>query len=302
MNRVGTNIEHAEPHTVTLVQSAAVARRNLPLIQQKHPRDSETSIDFSREWLEFADPANPEHHIRADLTWLCSRWTCIFGNGCHGVIEGRASDGCCSHGAFFSDSDDLKRVRKYARQLTAEQWEFRKVGQKKGITEKDSVGDDEDRLRTRRVQGACVFLNRPGFPGGEGCSLHALALREGLHPLDTKPEVCWQLPVRREQEWIDRPDETRILVSSITEFDRRGWGEGGHDLHWWCTSSPEAHVAADPLYRTYGPEIAALIGQPAYAELSRLCELRLAQGLVAEHPATKTARELAQSSDQASNL
>ena len=54
-------------------------------------------------------------------------------------------------------------------------------------------------LRTRLVDGACVFLNRPGFPGGTGCALHRMALREGLHPLLTKPDVCWQLPVRREQ-------------------------------------------------------------------------------------------------------
>ena len=131
-----------------------------------------------------------------------------------------------------------------------------------------------------------MFLNRPGFEGGEGCALHALALRTGLHPLDTKPEVCWQLPVRREQEWVTRPDDTQILVSTVTEFDRRGWGEGGHDLYWYCTSAPEAHVGTEPLYLSYGPELAALIGQPAYAELARLCEQRLAQGLLAPHPAT----------------
>jgi hypothetical protein len=248
------------------------------------------SLDFAREWIEFEDPADAEHRIRADLTWLCSSWTCIFGRGCHGVVEGRAADGCCSHGAFFSDNADLKRVRKHARQLTPQTWQFHALG-KKDITERDAVGDEEDRLRTRRVDGACLFLNRPGFAGGEGCALHALALRSGLHPLDTKPEVCWQLPVRREQEWVTRVDETKILVSTVTEFDRRGWGEGGHDLHWYCTSAPEAHVAAEPLFVTYAPELSALIGRPAYDTLAALCRQRLAQGLVAEHPATSKARE-----------
>ncbi len=256
---------------------------------QPAPRDREVSLDFAREWLEFSDPVNPEHHIRADLTWLCSRWTCIFGRGCHGVIDGRPSDGCCSHGAFFSDDDDLKRVRGYAKQLTAETWQYQKVGRKKGITEKDSVGEDENRIRTRTVDGACVFLNRPGFTGGEGCALHALALQTGLHPLDTKPEVCWQLPVRREQEWVTRADDTKILLSTVAEFDRRGWGDGGHDLHWWCTSSPEAHVGAEPLYVSYSPELTALIGHAAYTELARLCTQRLAQGLIAVHPATAEA-------------
>lgn len=250
------------------------------------------SIDFPREWVEFADPNDADHMIRVDLTWLCSRWTCIFGKGCQGVEPGRDSDGCCSHGAFFSDDEDLERTKKYAKKLTPENWQFYKVGKKKGITEKDAVGGEKNRLRTRRVEGACVFLNRPGFEGGEGCALHALALREGLHPLDTKPEVCWQLPVRREQDWVKRADDTKVLVSTVTEFDRRGWGEGGHDLHWWCTSSPDAHVGGEPLYISYGPEITALIGQAAYAELARLCERRLAQGLIAEHPATTAARAI----------
>jgi hypothetical protein len=252
------------------------------------PRDSEVGLDFTREWLEFTDPANPEHRIRADLTWLCSRWTCIFGRGCHGV-EGRASEGCCSHGAFFSDAEDLKRVRGFAKQLDAEIWQYQKAGRRLGITEKDSVGDDENRIRTRKVDGACVFLNRPGFAGGEGCALHALAVRTGRHPLDTKPEVCWQLPVRREQEWVTRADDSQVLVSTVTEFDRRGWGEGGLDLHWWCTSSPEAHVGTEPMYLNYAAELTALIGQPAYTELARLCALRVAQGLVAVHPATAAA-------------
>ena len=113
------------------------------------------------------------------------------------------------------------------------------------MTEKDNVGDDPDRLRTRVVDGACIFANRTGFAGGIGCALHALALRTRRNPLETKPEVCWQLPVRRSQEWVDRPDETRLLVTTITEFDRRSWGEGGHDLHWYCTSSPDAHVGGE---------------------------------------------------------
>jgi hypothetical protein len=234
--------------------------------------------------VEFTDPADAEHVVRADLTWLCSRWTCIFGRGCHGIIEGRAADGCCSHGAFFSDTADEKRVSKAARELTADDWQFIKKA-KRGLSVRDSVGDDDKRRRTRTVDGACIFLNRDGFAAGAGCSLHALALRTGRHPLETKPDVCWQLPIRREQEWVDRADGTRVLVSSITEFDRRGWGEGGHDLHWWCTSSPDAHTGGEPLYVSYAPELTALIGTEAYTELARLAARRLTLGLVAEHPA-----------------
>lgn len=248
------------------------------------PRSREVGLDFAREWVEFIDPDDEEHMVRADLTWLCSRWTCIFGQGCHGVV-GRPDDGCCSHGAFFSDAADEKRVRRMARELDPSTWQHASLGQRKGISVRDSIGEEKDRRRTRRVDGACIFLNRPGFSGGAGCALHALALRTGRHPLETKPDVCWQLPIRRDQEWVERPDDTKVLVSTITEFDRRGWGTGGHDLHWWCTSSPEAHVGGEPLYVSYGPELTALIGQPAYEELVRLAAERLERGLVAPHPA-----------------
>jgi hypothetical protein len=249
----------------------------------------EVPLDFPREWVQFSDPADPDHLVRADLTWLTSAWTCIFGRGCAGVVEGRPDDGCCSHGAFFTDEDDLARVTAAVADLTPDDWQLAAIG-RAAWTEEDTA-DDEAKdgvrsLRTRVVDGACVFLNRPGFAGGTGCALHRMALRTGLHPLTTKPDVCWQLPVRREQEHVDRPDGTRVLVTTIGEFDRRGWGPGGHDLHWWCTGSPAAHVSPEPLVVTYGAELVALIGEPAYAELRRLAEARLDLGLVAPHPAS----------------
>jgi hypothetical protein len=253
----------------------------------------EVPLDFAREWVEFPDPADPAHVVRADLTWLTSAWTCIFGRGCAGVVEGRPDDGCCSHGAFFTDDDDLARVTASVAVLTDEDWQLAPVG-RTAWTEEDSAHDDSGKgsLRTRVVDGACVFLNRPGFPGGSGCALHRMALRTGVHPLTTKPDVCWQLPVRREQEHVERPDGTTVLVSTIGEFDRRGWGPGGADLHWWCTGSPLAHVSAEPLVETYAPELTELLGEAAFTELRRLAELRLDQGLVAPHPASPVPVEL----------
>jgi hypothetical protein len=258
-------------------------------IDADNPRDREVALDFPREYVEFIDPANEEHLIRADLTWLLSRWTCIFARGCHGIVGGRPDDGCCSHGAFFTDDDDQKRVRAAAKRLTPETWQHYRRGFK-NYTENDTIDGTNSALRTAtRPDGPCVFLNDADFPGGGGCALHGQALRDGVHPLEYKPDVCWQLPVRREQEWITRPDGTKILMSVLGEFDRRGWGEGGHDLHWWCTSSPEAHVGSRPMIEEYGPELAELIGKDAYDELYRICMRRLKLGLVAVHPATAAA-------------
>ncbi|MCD0485247.1 hypothetical protein LO771_23385 [Streptacidiphilus sp. ASG 303] len=250
-------------------------------------------LDFPRAWVEFPDPADEDQVFRCDLTWLTSRWACIFGRGCHGIRPGRGeSDGCCTLGAHWSDEDDEQRVAEHAARLTPETWQYHHLGTGPdgsvlldgGITQLDEDGDRQ----TRRADGACVFLNRPGFPGGAGCALHTLALKEGREPLETKPDVCWQLPIRRTYEWVDRPDDTRVLVVSIGEYDRRGWGPGGHDLHWWCTGSPEAHGGSEPVYVGYRPELTELMGPEGYAVLAGLCEERIAaraDRTLAPHPA-----------------
>ncbi len=245
----------------------------------------EVPLDFPREWLEFTDPDDDDRIFRCDLTWLTSRWTCIFGRGCGGISEAMPDGGCCTLGAHFSDKDDRQRVESWAGRLTAQDWQFHAVGQRKGIVMKDPEGSRQ----TRVVQGACIFLNRPGFPGGEGCALHNLAVREGVSPVQSKPDVCWQLPIRRTFDNVERPDGTQVQVVGIGEYDRRGWGPGGHDLHWYCSGNTEAHVAADPVYVTERDSLVELMGLPAYNTLVAACERREAarrRGLdVARHPA-----------------
>ncbi|MFZ5850143.1 MAG: hypothetical protein ACOYY2_01950 [Actinomycetota bacterium] len=242
---------------------------------------AEVSLDFPRTWVEFVDPADPGQVVRADLTWLCSRWTCIFGRGCRGIYADRPDDGCCTLGAHFSDRADERRVRGFAAQLTSTDWQNHGAHR--------LVETEDGARRTRRVDGACIFLNRPGFPGGAGCALHAFALRTGRHPLETKPDVCWQLPIRRTYREVTRPDGTGYLEVSIGEYDRRGWGPGGHDLDWYCSGATEAHVGRVPVYRAYAAELTALLGAPAYAELARLCRARERRatraGELAPHPA-----------------
>lgn len=249
----------------------------------KKSEPDEKGLDFPRAWVEFPDPADDEQVFRCDLTWLTSRWSCIFGSGCQGIQAGRADDGCCTLGAHFSDEEDEQRVAQHVARLTPDLWQFHDVGTRTGWVQQDEDGERQ----TRRWEGSCIFQNRPGFAGGAGCSLHILALREGREPLETKPDVCWQLPVRRTYEWVDRPDDTRVLQVSIGEYDRRGWGPGGHDLHWWCTSATSAHGAGEPVYVTYRPELTELMGKAAYDVLVELCEARMASSLplVAPHPA-----------------
>jgi hypothetical protein len=240
----------------------------------------EVDLDFPRAWVEFADPAQPDQVVRADLTWLTSRWTCIFGGGCPGIDAASPESGCCALGAHFSDRDDERRVAAHVARLTPELWQLRPARGR--VRRADWVETDADGDRTTRVvdtdgEQACVFHNRAGFPGGTGCALHALALAEGRHPLETKPDVCWQLPVRRTYREVERPDGTSYTEVGIGEYDRRGWGPGGHDLDWYCSGNTEAHVAPEPLYLTNAAELVELLGQAAYDVLARHCEEHLAR-------------------------
>ncbi len=237
---------------------------------------------FPRAWVEFADPADKSQVFRCDLTWLTSNWMCIFGQGCKGIYADRPLDGCCTLGAHFSDKADEKRVKGFVKMLEPEHWQFHDAGRKGAWVE---VDDDGER-KTAVHEGACIFLNRPGFEGGEGCALHGLALRQGRHPLETKPDVCWQLPIRRTFRDVELPDGTSYTEVSIGEYDRRGWGPGGHDLDWYCSGNTEAHVGAEPVYVSNGPELVELMGRKAYDELVRLCEAHLrSRSALAIHPA-----------------
>jgi len=210
------------------------------------------------EWISFEDPEEDRTWV-FDLTFLVSPWTCIFGQGCLGVLTGPAPEleqGCCSYGAHFIDEDDEAQVLARAEALTPDQWQHRAVGRRKGPT----VRDEEGTITTRLVDGACIFLNRPGFEGGIGCALHNAALAAGERPLDWKPAVCWQLPLRLEE----RTDEHGHVTSTLREWKRRDWGAGGFEFHWWCTDDPLAFVGREPVYVAMRDEIVELVGQRAY--------------------------------------
>ncbi|MDO5503414.1 MAG: hypothetical protein Q4G67_09610 [Actinomycetia bacterium] len=239
----------------------------------------ESALDMARIWVEFTDPANTGQRFRCDLTWLTSSWTCIFGSGCRGIYADRPDDGCCTLGAHFTDKDDLIRVREVANELGEDEWEHHpgaKGYDSTGRLKKSAWTEKEDGVRkTRVVDGACIFLNRPGFPAGAGCALHQHAILTGKAPHTTKPDVCWQLPIRRSYRTVKVPDGSSYLETTITEYDRRGWGAGGHDLDWYCSGNSEAHVGREPVFRSNKDELIELMGEPAYAALVVRCEAHL---------------------------
>ena len=233
----------------------------------------------SHEWVSFDDP-DEERTWLFDVTFMASAWMCIFGQGCQGVLTGptpELAQGCCSYGAHFTGKKDARNVERAAAELTPDLWQFHKQGQK-GVVKKLADGA----LGPRLVDGACIFLTRPGFPAGPGCALHKAAEAQGRSHVELKPEVCWQLPLRRE-------DETAAdgrVTSVVRQWDRRHWGEGGDEFHWWCTESPDAFVGRVPTYRYLRDELSEMIGGRIYDLLVTQLEARPKKTLL-PHPAVK---------------
>jgi hypothetical protein len=241
----------------------------------KVPRDT-------HEWVSFED-TDEERTWLFDVTFLESAWTCIFGRGCQGVLTGPAEDlvqGCCSYGAHFTDADDARRVERAAKGLTKDQWQFKDRG-KDGVVRRAKGGG----TMTKLVKDACIFLNRPGFARGPGCALHVAAMDRGESYIDLKPDVCWQLPLRRDDEVLDDGH----VITRITQWERRNWGKGGADFHWWCTEAPEAYVGTSRVADSMRDELVAMAGKKVYARLvayldDRAARLSVAGAVPLPHP------------------
>jgi hypothetical protein len=235
-----------------------------------------------REWVTFDDPREKDRRWQVDVTFMLSAWNCIFGSGCSGVLTEPTPElvlGCCSYGAHFSDKKDRDRTVRLARKLTREEWQFYDVGHARGVVAK--VGPNGS--RTRLADDACIFLNRVGWPTGPGCALHQHAVNVGEHFADWKPEVCWQLPLRR----VDREEEDGSVTSVLTEFGREGWGPGGDDFAWWCTEAPEAFTSDRSVYRSQEPELRRMIGDELYEQVAAYLDQRrkVSAPAPAPHPA-----------------
>lgn len=243
-----------------------------------------TAPEDLHEWVSFEDPGEQRTWL-FDVTFLTSNWSCIFGRGCQGVLTEDASDlhqGCCSYGAHFTGADDIARTEVMAERLTPEHWQFHDVGRRDGI-----LDTSEDETTTRLVDDACIFLNRPGFAGGIGCAFHHASVAAGQRHQDWMPEVCWQLPLRR----VDETDENGHVTSTVREWKRRDWGDGGAEFHWWCTEDPEAFVGRRPVYRELADELRELVGDVPYRLLRQHLDGRRRRGateVAVAHPALKS--------------
>ena len=214
-----------------------------------------------REWVSFSDVDGSTWHF--DLTFLTSNYGCIYGRGCPGVLTEPAPEyehGCCTYGAHFVSAQDRAAVESQIARLGADEWQF--------AAEADEMGgavhiDDEGETVTRMIDDACIMLNRPGFERGAGCALHQGAVARGERPMDWKPDVCWQVPLRYDAHVEPGGHINHVL----REWKRRDWGEGGAEFAWWCTDDPLAFGEDRPVWRTLHREIVELVGTEQYERL-----------------------------------
>jgi hypothetical protein len=198
---------------------------------------------------------------RVERGFLESNWTCIWGRGCLGILDEPAEhlgQGCCSVGAEFGDEGEAMTLSALAAMLEPERFQHHEQAESGGVF-------DESRTNTRVVDGACIFLNRPGFSGGAGCALHLAALDAGEPPIEWKPSVCWQLPVR--VDWVELGDGRE--QATLRRWSRADWGDEGETMAWCCTEGDRAYVGDRPVVESLAEELEEIVGPAVFVELRR---------------------------------
>lgn len=200
---------------------------------------------------------------RFDRAFLTSKWSCIWGRGCLGILAEPAPElnqGCCSVGAHLDGAEEAGATATLAGLIEPERFQYHPEAQTGGVF------SDHTATNTRVLDGACIFLNRPGFAGGEGCALHLQAVADGERPIDWKPSVCWQLPIR--VDWAEAAG-SGAETATVRAWDRTDWGEDGEPMHWCCTEGERAYGGARQVVESLAAELTEVVGAEVYVELRR---------------------------------
>jgi hypothetical protein len=217
--------------------------------------------DPPAEPLEIVDAADGTVW-RFDAEFLRSNWTCVWGNGCQGILDVPAEalqQGCCSVGAMLRE-DEAMEISARAAMVAPERFQNHEVANNDGIFR------DDKRDATALHNNACIFFNEPGFAGRTGCALHLEAEASGESPTEWKPSVCWQSPIKI--DWT--PSESAPeRTAHLRAWKRSDWLSEGDAMAWLCTDEPDAYVGDVPVVESLEEELRALAGDEVYVELRR---------------------------------
>lgn len=208
---------------------------------------------------EYVEIVDGETVWRFERGFLESNWTCLWGRGCKGILDHPAEhlqQGCCSVGAEMADEQEAMTISALAATLSASIWQHH------AHRDANDVFSSDQRNNTKLVDDACIFLNRLGFPGGAGCALHLAAEQAGESPIDWKPSVCWQLPIR-----VDWEDHGAVEHATVRRWSRADWGAEGKTMAWCCTEAPDAYIGEEPVIDSLAAELTALANEAVYVQL-----------------------------------
>lgn len=222
--------------------------------------------DQAEQFEEFTDPVDGTRW-RIDVGFTDSNWRCLWGNGCQGILDvpsPELSQGCCSEGAHLLGDDEAMRIEMLGLTLDPARFENHLEAAAGGVL-RDAPKNLDGGKATRVVNDACIFHNRPGFSGGEGCALYLSALDEGESPMDWRPTICWQVPIR-----VDDNDDGS---KTMRRWSRNDWGDDADGLAWSCTEHaqpeglPSAYVGEVPVAISLRAELSGILGPEIAQEL-----------------------------------
>lgn len=214
----------------------------------------------------FVDPVDGTRW-KVDVAFIDSNWSCIWDRGCEGILDHPAASlhqGCCSVGAHLLDEEEAMRIGALGVTLDPARFQQHEAAASGGVFADPEETSAEHRA-TRVVDDACIFFNRPGFPGGEGCALHLAALDEDESPLDWKPSICWQSPLK-----VDHHDDGSKTLRPWTKAD---WGDGGQNMAYCCTDRNDdgafasAYVGDTTVGESLHSELIGLVGPEIAVQL-----------------------------------
>ena len=199
----------------------------------------EVDLVFPRAFVEFADPGDADQVFRCDLTWLTSRYTLHLRAGLPGHLRRRPRHRVLHARRALRRQgrrEAGRRLRRTARRPTCGSSEPDRQGPQGRLDRDRRRGRPQDPgRRVRRPVGVHLPQPRRTSRPAPAAPCTRWRSQQGRNPLETKPDVCWQLPIRRTFRNVERQDDTSYTEVSIGEYDRRGWGPGGHDLDWYCS-------------------------------------------------------------------
>lgn len=241
-------------------------------------RGTINSQNAELDWIEFFDPKDATQKFRVCVTFILSGYHCLFGQGCPGLLNRgvRYDGGCCEQGVTFTSTEDFDNVKKHVGELTAEDCDNIDWVREKGWFLRSPKGYP---YKTRKKNDRCIFANLDGGSAGKpGCSFHHLAERTGQRMIDTKPEICWTVPIA-----FDHSDgDNGVDVLTINAFDADDWGgtnddeepDGKGHMGYWCIDTPDAFDSPVPVWKSHEQEFRKMMGDSGYERLVQIVHER----------------------------